>query len=43
MCYQLPGAIMKNGKGIRGGKDINPKDYAFAASLYPKRVAAVRR
>ena len=39
MCYQLPGAIMKNGKGIAGGKDINPKDFAFAGSIYPKRVA----
>lgn len=36
MCYQLPGKIMKDGKPIKGGKDINPKDFAFAASLYPK-------
>lgn len=43
MCYQLPGAIMKNGKAIAGGKDINPRDFAFAASVYPKRVAAPRR
>ena len=43
MCYQLPGAIMKDGKAIRGGRDINPRDFAFAASLYPKRVAAPRR
>jgi hypothetical protein len=43
MCYQLPAAIMKNGKGIPGGRDINRKDFAFAASLYPKRVSAPRR
>jgi CHAT domain len=36
MCYQLPGSIMKDGKAIKGGNDINPKDFAFAASLYPK-------
>jgi len=43
MCYQIPGAITKNGKPILGGKDINPKDFAFAASIYPKRVATNRR
>lgn len=37
MCYQLPADIMKNGKPIKGGKDINPRDHAFAASLYPKK------
>jgi hypothetical protein len=42
MCYQLPGAIMKNGKAIAGGRDINRRDFAFAASIYPKRVAARR-
>lgn len=36
MCYQLPGKIMKNGKPIKGGNDINPNDFAFAKSLYPK-------
>ena len=36
MCYQLPGSIMKNGKPIKGGIDINPNDFAFAKSLYPK-------
>jgi hypothetical protein len=35
MCYQLPGKIMKDGKAIKGGLDINPTDFAFAASLYP--------
>jgi hypothetical protein len=36
MCYQLPGSIMKNGKQIPGGLDINPNDFAFAKRLYPK-------
>ncbi|PWT92077.1 MAG: hypothetical protein C5B55_07010 [Blastocatellia bacterium] len=36
MCYQLPASIMKNGKPIKGGVNINPRDWAFAASLYPK-------
>ena len=37
MCYQLPGEIMKNGKPIKGGNNINSRDHAFAASLYPKK------
>jgi hypothetical protein len=36
MCYHVPGEITKDGKEIPGGKDINPTDYAFAASMYPK-------
>ena len=36
MCYQLPGEIMKDGKPIPGGEDINPTDFTFAKSLYPK-------
>jgi hypothetical protein len=36
MCYQLPGSIMKDRKEVAGGLDINPRDAAFAASLYPK-------
>ena len=36
MCYHLPGKIMKDGKAITGGKDINANDFAFAKSLYPK-------
>jgi hypothetical protein len=36
MCYQLPGSIMKDGKAVPGGLDINPRDAAFAGSLYPK-------
>jgi hypothetical protein len=37
MCYQLSGAIMKDGKPVRGGRNINPRDFAFAALLYPRR------
>jgi hypothetical protein len=40
MCYQLPGEIMKDGKPVPGGDDINPNDFAFAAKLYPKPGAA---
>ncbi|MEK6334698.1 MAG: CHAT domain-containing protein [Acidobacteriota bacterium] len=36
MCYHLPGKIMKNGKAIKGGIDINPNDFAFAELIYPK-------
>jgi hypothetical protein len=36
MCYQLPGAIMKDRKPIKGGIDINGNDFAFAKSIYPK-------
>lgn len=36
MCYQIPGTITKDGKPIIGGIDIDKKDFAFAASLYPK-------
>jgi hypothetical protein len=43
MCYQIPGAITKDGKPIPGGKDINPIDFTFAGAVYPKRVAAMRR
>jgi len=42
MCYQIPGSITKDGKPIPGGKDINPKDFAFAGSIYPKRIGAPR-
>ncbi|HKP70665.1 MAG TPA: CHAT domain-containing protein [Pyrinomonadaceae bacterium] len=37
MCYQLPGKIMKDGKAVPGGADINPKDFEFAARIYPKK------
>ncbi len=39
MCYQLPGAITRDGKAIRGGVDINQTDYGFAARIYPKTAA----
>lgn len=39
MCYEIPAAITKNRKAIRGGNDINPKDYDFAATIYPKTKA----
>jgi hypothetical protein len=37
MCYEIPGEITKDGKPIRGGKDINSNDYQFAGKVYPKR------
>ena len=37
MCYEIPGAITKDGKPIVGGKDIDRLDYQFAGHLYPKR------
>jgi len=43
MCYEIPGSITKNGKPIIGGTNINKKDHAFAAAMYPKRVATARR
>jgi hypothetical protein len=36
MCYQLPGAITRNGLPIRGGRDINQTDYEFVGRIYPK-------
>ncbi len=38
MCYQIPGIITKDGRSIAGGRDINKRDFAFAASIYPKRI-----
>lgn len=43
MCYQLPGSIMKDGKPIVGGRDINARDFEFAASVYPQAVQAPKR
>ncbi len=43
MCYQIPGVITKDGKPIVGGKDINKKDFTFAGSVYPRKVAARKR
>jgi hypothetical protein len=42
MCYEIPGSITKDGKAIVGGSDINKNDFTFAASVYPKRIAAPR-
>ncbi len=36
MCYQVSGEITKDGQEIPGGLDINEKDFAFAAKVYPK-------
>jgi len=36
MCYQLPGEIMKDGKPVVGGLDIDASDFAFAGKIYPK-------
>jgi len=36
MCYQIPGAITKDGKPILGGKDIDATDAEFVATIYPK-------
>lgn len=36
MCYEIPAEITKDGKPILGGVDINPKDFQFAARVYPK-------
>jgi len=36
MCYQIPGAITKSGRPIPGGSDINERDHAFAARIYPR-------
>lgn len=38
MCYQIPGALTKDGKPIVGGLDIDKQDYAFAKSCYPKNI-----
>ncbi len=40
MCYQIPGAITKDGRPILGGPDIDKQDFAFAAKIYPKVVHA---
>lgn len=36
MCYQIPGALTKDGQPIPGGLDIDEIDYQFAATCYPK-------
>lgn len=42
MCYQLPGSIMRDGKPIVGGRDINARDFEFAASVYPKKIRSTK-
>lgn len=39
MCYEIPASITKSGRAIVGGTDITPKDFAFAAKVYPKSAA----
>jgi len=41
MCYSLPASITKDGKGIKGGDDINATDAAAALSLYPFAITPV--
>ena len=38
MCYQIPGSITKDGEPIVGGLDIDPSDFTFAATIYPKLI-----
>lgn len=38
MCYQLPGACTKSGQPVLGGTQIDPLDFATAASFYPGTV-----
>jgi hypothetical protein len=40
MCYDLPGSIMKDGKAVTGGMDINATDGAFMATLFPRKATA---
>jgi hypothetical protein len=37
MCYSLPGSIMKDGKPVPGGSNIDSKDAKFVALIYPKK------
>lgn len=41
MCYWLPASIMKDGKEVPGGTDIDTQDGAFAALIYPKKVRSL--
>jgi len=36
MCYQLPGAVTRDGQPILGGADIDKWDREFIALIYPK-------
>jgi hypothetical protein len=42
MCYQIPGAVTRNGQPILGGTDIDATDYSFMASVYPMAVKALQ-
>jgi hypothetical protein len=42
MCYQIPGELTRDGKPIIGGKDIDASDAAFAARIYPKKLAPAK-
>jgi hypothetical protein len=35
MCYHLPASIMKDGKEVHGGPDINARDAKFCHAIYP--------
>lgn len=43
MCYQIPGAITRNGKPILGGTDIDQSDRDFIKLIYPKPAEAPGR
>lgn len=43
MCYQIPGAVTKDGKPILGGLDIDELDYAFMGKIYPRPAGAPAR
>lgn len=43
MCYQIPGAITKDGKPIPGGVDIDEQDFAFMEKIYPKTLTVAGR
>jgi hypothetical protein len=36
MCYHLPAEITRDGRPIRGGRDINQSDYSFCGRMYPR-------
>jgi hypothetical protein len=35
MCYQIAAELTLDGRAIAGGLDINPRDRAFVATVYP--------
>ena len=38
MCYQIPATLTRDGQPITGGTDIDKSDFAFAGSVYPKKI-----